>query len=112
MWSSELPSTQGERQKDHISSYDKVTQRKRVKYSSGHSLCRQCVKKYNTILASKTDSELEVENTNEINDCDIDERDEPEKFSCVTPRKRLNTSLKTMGISPVNLHGIAQHNET
>ena len=26
-----------------------------------------------------------------------------------TPRKRLNTSLETVGVSPVNLHGVPQH---
>ena len=46
---------------------------------------------------------------NEINDGDIDERDEPDDLLCAAPKKRLNTSLEIMGISPVNLHGIAQH---
>ena len=83
---------------------------KRVKCILGHSLCCQCVKKYNTILASKTESESNAENTNEMNDGDIDEQDEPDDFSSVTPRKKLNTSLETMGISPVNLHRMAQQN--
>eukprot|EP00795_Rhopilema_esculentum_P004066 gene4066-20243_t len=40
----------------------------------------------------------------------MDARDESNDFDpCETPKKRLNTSLETMGISPVNLHGIAQH---
>ena len=27
------------------------------------------------------------------------------------PRKKLNTSLNAMGISPVHLHGVAQHSQ-
>ena len=28
-----------------------------------------------------------------------------------TTRKRLNTSLETVGVSPVNLYGVLQHNQ-
>lgn len=48
----------------------------------GHLLC---VERYTTILASETESELEVENNNETNDDNMDERNEPDDFSCVTP---------------------------
>ena len=54
----------------------------------GHSLCRQCVKKY--IIEG-------------------DQNESDNDYSCKMPRKKLNTSLDTMGISPVHLHGVAQH---
>ena len=61
----------------------------------GHSLCRQCVKKYNIIECDQNESDVEQ------NESDND-------YSCETPRKKLNTSLDTMGISPVHLHRVAQ----
>ena len=54
----------------------------------GHSLCRQCVKKDHIMEDYQNESD---------ND-----------YPCETPRKKLNTSLDTMGISPVHLHGVAQ----
>ena len=63
----------------------------------GHSLCHQCVKKYNIMEGDQNESDVEQ------NESDND-------YSCETPRKKLNTSLDTMGISPVHLHGVAQHN--
>ena len=55
----------------------------------GHSIGRQCVKKYDNIM--------EGDQNESDNDC-----------SCEMPRKKLNTTLDTMGISPVHLHGVAQ----
>ena len=53
----------------------------------GHMLCRQCITAYENIVnASSSDTEVEE-----------------------TPRKRLNKSLETVGVSPVNLHGALQH---
>ena len=64
---------------------------------SGHSLCCQCVKKYDNIMEGDQ-NESDVEQNESDNDC-----------SCEMPRRKLNTSLDTMGISPVHLHGVAQH---
>ena len=64
---------------------------------SGHSLRCQCVKKYDNIMEGDQ-SESDVEQNESDND-----------YSCETPRKKLNTRLDTMGISPVHLHGVAQH---
>ena len=47
---------------------------KKLNVVLGNSLCHQCVKKYNTILASKTESASEFKNK-KINY--TDERDEP-----------------------------------
>lgn len=41
---------------------------------------------------------------------DIDESPNSENHNlCKMPRKRLNTNLETVVISPVNLHGVPQH---
>ena len=40
---------------------------------------------------------------------DIEQNESDNEYSCETPRKKLNTSLETMAISPVHLHGVAQH---
>ena len=65
---------------------------------SGHFLCRQCVKKYNIMEGDQNESDVEQ------NESDND-------YSCEMPRKKLNTSLDTKGISPVHLHGVAQHSQ-
>ena len=62
----------------------------------GHSLCRQCVKKYNIMGGDQNES-------------DIEQNESDNEYSCDTPRKKLNTSLETTGISPVHLHCVAQH---
>ena len=31
---------------------------------------------------------------------------------CETPRKKRNSALESIGASPVNMHGIAQHSRT
>ena len=84
---------------DHISTGYKVKHKsllmvKELKAKScnvipGHSLCRQCVKKYNIMGGDQNESDNE--------------------YSCDTPWKKLNTSLDTMGISPVHLLCVVQH---
>ena len=44
-----------------------------------------------------------------MNDIDEDALDDATYKEYETPRKRLNTSLETVGVSPVNLHGVPQH---
>ena len=66
---------------------------------SGHFLCRQCVKKYNIMEGDQNESDIEQ------NESDSD-------YSCETPRKKLNTSLDTMGISSPQLHGVTQQSWT
>ena len=66
---------------------------------SGHSLCCQCVKKYDNIMEG------------DQNESDVEQNESDNDYSCETPRKKLNTSLDTTGISPVHLHGVAQHSK-
>ena len=42
------------------------------------------------------------------NELDVEQNESGNDYSCETPRKKLITSLDTMGISPVHLHGVAQ----
>ena len=62
----------------------------------GHSLRRQCVKKYDIMEGN-------------LDESDVEQNESDNDYSCETPRKKLNTSLDTTGISPVHLHGLAQH---
>ena len=64
----------------------------------GHSLCHHCVKKYDNIMEG------------DQNESDVEQNESDNDYSCETPRK-LNTSLDNMGISPVHLHGVAQHSQ-
>ena len=43
------------------------------------------------------------------NESDVEQNESGNDYSCETPRKKVNTSLDTMGISPVHLHGVDQH---
>ena len=60
----------------------------------GHFLCRQCFKKHNIMEGDQNESDVEQ------NQSDSD-------YSCETPRKKLNTSLDSMGISPAHLQSRA-----
>ena len=44
-----------------------------------------------------------------MDDIDEDALDDATYKVYETPRKRLNMSLETVGVSPVNLHGVPQH---
>ena len=66
---------------------------------SGHSLRCQCVKKYDNIMEG------------DQNESDVEQNESDNDYSCEMPRKKLNTSLDTKGISPVHLHGVAQHSQ-
>ena len=45
------------------------------------------------------------------NESDVEQNESDNDYSCEMPRKKLNTSLDTKGISPVHLHGVAQHSQ-
>ena len=78
----------------------------------GHMLCRQCIDQYETLINSESrESEMEEDPIDDIDLIDdIDEAPNDAMYDVwETPRKRLNTSLETIGISPVNLHGVPQH---
>ena len=72
---------------------------KGYKVIPGHSVCRQFVKKYDNIMEG---DQME-------NESDVEQNESDNGYSCKMPRKKLNTSLNTMGIFPVHLRGVAQH---
>ena len=72
----------------------------------GHMLCRQCITAYENIIKVSS-SDTEVEET-PVDDIDEDTLNDATYEVYETPRKRLNTSLGTIGVSPVNLYGILQ----
>ena len=45
------------------------------------------------------------------NESDVEQNKSDNDYSCEMPRKKLNNSLGIMGISPVHLHGVAQHSQ-
>ena len=63
----------------------------------GHSFCLQCVRKYDNIIVG------------DQSESDVEQNESHNGYSCKTPRKKLNTSLDTMGISHAHLIGVAQH---
>ena len=74
----------------------------------GHMLCLQCITAYENIInASFLDTEVEE---TPMDDIDENALDDATYKLFETPRKRLNKSLGMVGVSPVNLHSVLQHN--
>ena len=73
----------------------------------GHMLCHQCIAAYKNINASSSDTEVE---DTPMDDIDENVLDDATYEVYETTSKRLNTSLETVGVSPVNLYGVLQHN--
>ena len=84
-----------------------MAQQLKAKYfdvQSGHMLCRQCITAYGNIInVSSSDAELEE---TPMDDIDEDALVDATYEVYETPRKRLNTGLEAVGVSPVNLHGV------
>ena len=66
----------------------------------------QCITAYKNINASSSDTEVE---DTPMDDIDENALDDATYEVYETTRKRLNTSLETVGMSPVNLYGVLQH---
>ena len=62
----------------------------------GHSLCRQCVKKYDNIMEGNQ------------NESGVEQNESDNDYSCETLWKKLSTGLDTMGISTIHVHRVAQ----
>ena len=73
-----------------------LLRKKKINVIPGYKLCRNCLKEYKRY--EQDDDQTEPENGRE-----------DAEFICVTPRKRLNTSLTAAGISPLNLHAVPSH---
>ena len=73
----------------------------------GQKLCRQCVTEY-----GKLTKPPENENMTEIIETESsqDELASDDDFLLYeSPKKKLNSTLESIGVSPVNIHGVAQH---
>ena len=72
----------------------------------GQKLCRQCVTEY-----EKLTKPPENENMTEIIETESsqDELASDDDFLLYeSPKKKLNSTLESIGVSPVNTHGVAQ----
>ena len=72
--------------------------------------CCQCITAYENIINASS-SDTEVQKT-PIDDIYEDALDDATYEVYETPRKRLNTSLEMVGVSPISLHGVPQHSCT
>ena len=80
---------------------------KNLDVGPGHMLCRQCITAYENIInASPLDTEVKE---TPMGDIDEDALDHATCEVYQTPRKSLNTSLETVDVFPVNLHGVPQY---
>ena len=76
----------------------------------GQKLCRQCVTEY-----EKLTKPPENEDMAEIIEAESsqDELASDDDFLLYElPKKTLNSTLESIGVSPVNFHGVAQHSHT
>ena len=76
----------------------------------GQKLCRQCVTKY-----EKLTKPPENENVTEIikTESSEDELASADDFLLYkSPKKKFNSTLKSIGVFPVNFHKVAQHSRT
>ena len=80
---------------------------KGITVTPGKKFCRTCIAQYHTITAGD-----ETEPQEEAEPEDAGEESIDEDFVCETTQKKVNTSLSAFGVSPVNLHGMAQHSQT
>ena len=88
----------------------KVLKEKRFNVLPGQKLCRQCVTKY-----EKLTKPPENENMTEIIDTEFTRRisiSDNDFLLYESPKKKLNLTLESTGVSPVNIHGVAQHSRT
>ena len=73
----------------------------------GQKLCRQCVTEY-----EKLTKPPENKNMTEIIETESsqDELASDDDFRLYeSPKKKLNSTLESIGVSPINIHGVAQH---
>ena len=89
----------------------KILKSKNFNVIPGQKFCRHCMEKYNTLLESDNEmTEPEEDITEPVNKTtELDEPYVEEEVCESSPRKRqLNSSLESIGVSPVNVHGVAQ----
>ena len=73
-------------------------------------LCRQCITEY-----EKLTKPPENQNTTEIIETESSQDEltsDDDYLLHESPKKKLNSTLKSIGVSPVNIHRVAQHSRT
>ena len=75
----------------------------------GHMLFHQCIAAYKNIINASSLATEEEEIP--MDDTDENALDDATYEVYETPRKCLNPSLETVGMSPVNLYGVLQHSQ-
>ena len=73
----------------------------------GQKLCRQCVTEF-----EKLSKAPENENITETESSQDELASDDDFLQYESPRKKLNSTLESIGVSPVNIHGVAQHSRT
>ena len=69
----------------------------------GSKLCRQCVTKYGKLAKSPENENIKIITT----ESSQDELASDDDFLLYeSPKKKLNSTLKSIGLSPVNIHGV------
>ena len=72
----------------------------------GSKLCRQCVTKYGKLAKSPENENIKIITT----ESSQDELASDDDFLLYeSPKKKLNSTLESIGVFPVNIHGVAQH---
>ena len=89
-------------------------QSKNVHTVPGLMLCRQCVNCASEATAESASSDTDEEDMlldNPVDDHTQAIHDSDEDFVSIyeTSREKLNTSLETVNVSPINLHAVPQH---
>ena len=73
----------------------------------GQKLCRQCVTKYEKLTKSPENEYMTEIIKTESSQDELASDDDFLLYE--SPKKKLNSTLKSIGISPVNIHGVTQH---
>ena len=74
----------------------------------GQKLCRQCVTEYEKLTKPpENESTTEIMETESSQDELVSDDD---FLQYESPKKKLNSTLKSIGVSSVNINGVAQHN--
>ena len=88
----------------------KRLKKKNIEIVPGYKLCRQCVKELE-VIEKQADDENDIATPKQLNEDENMSENELSDYEmfATPPKKKLNTSLSSVGISPVNLHGVPQH---
>ena len=76
------------------------------KVKLGQKLCRQYINKYEKIMNEPEEITIDENETKTEEELQI--QDDSAEYE-ESPRRKLNTSLESVGVSPINVHTVPQH---